>query len=194
MGRGFSRQKKMQKFALQVQQMQKEANELISDPEGAFQKLAKPLLAQLQSANYEKNKLSALVCALLEATNGTATIKRGSIDQFQKHRLSILSETSPTDDGTNPDVEITFTYKAEYVEQPPIDQPPVTPEVASVTVEKPEPIGNLSADGMVAGAEDAAAIDAEFAPMATDTAYQEEAKTVVEGFDGVEAPHNEETQ
>jgi hypothetical protein len=137
-GRGFSRQKKMQRYAMEVQRIQKEAKELVDDPEGAFQKMAKPLIAQLQAATYEKNKLSALVCALLESTSGTAVITRGSIDKFQKHRLTIMTETPKDDDGVNPEVQITFSYKAEFVNQPPIDQPQVVPEVASVTVEEPD--------------------------------------------------------
>jgi len=145
MGSGFLRRRKMAQIQTQVQEMQKQTEQMVNDPDGAFQRMAKPLIAQLQSATFEKNKLSALVCALLEAQGGTAVVKRGSIDQFQRHRLTILSETNPEDDGINPDVDISFSYRAEFVPQNPIDQPPaeavavdqapVVPEVASVTVE-----------------------------------------------------------
>jgi hypothetical protein len=125
----------MAEIAKQVQKMQDESKQLVEDPEGAFQRMAKPLIAQLQAATYEQNKLSALVCALLEAQGGTATIKRGAIDQFQKHRLTILSETVPEDDGASPDVEITFTYKAEFV-----DLPPTAPDAAPILESKENPI------------------------------------------------------
>jgi hypothetical protein len=124
MGAGFLRRKKIAKMAAEVQQMREETQRLVEDPGGAFQKMAKPLLTQLQAATYEKNKLSALVCALLEASGGTVVIKRADIDQFQRHRITILSETNPEDDGVNPEVAITFSYRAEFVPQPPIDQPP----------------------------------------------------------------------
>ena len=98
MGKGFLRRRKMAQMQTAVQQMQKDSQELINDPEGAFQKLAKPLIAQLQAATYEKNKLSALVCALLETQGGKVAILRGGVDKFQKHRLTILTETPTEDD------------------------------------------------------------------------------------------------
>ena len=152
MGSGFLRRRKMLQYQTQVAEMQKQTNEIISDPEGAFQKMAKPLIAQLQAATYEKNKLSALVSALLEAQGGSAVIKRSQIDQFQRHRITILTETPEGDDGANGDIPITFTYRAEFVApdgavQPPVAPPtenivtdePVVPEVASVIVDVPEP-------------------------------------------------------
>ena len=155
MGRGFLRRRKMAQYADQVKAMQEETNKIISDPEGAFQRMAKPLISQLQSATYEKNKLSALVCALLETSGGTATIKRGQIDQFQKHRITILTETPEGDDGANGDIPITFTYRAEFVApdgqvQPPVEAPTepvvldenetVIPEVAAVIVDAQAPV------------------------------------------------------
>jgi len=137
MGAGFLRRRKMAQYADQVKQMQEETNKIISDPEGAFQRMAKPLIAQLQSATYEKNKLSALVCALLETTSGTATIKRGDIDRFQRHRLTVLTETPEGDDGENPEVLITFTYKAEFVNDPAAQVPPPPTEPVAVETEQP---------------------------------------------------------
>lgn len=125
MGKGILRRIKMAKIAKEVEEMRKQTEELVNDPEGAFQKMAKPLIAQLQSATYEKNKLSALVCALLEAQGGQVVVKRKAIDQFQQHRLTILTEAPETDDGVNPEADLTFTYKAEFVNQPPITQPPL---------------------------------------------------------------------
>jgi hypothetical protein len=134
MGKGILRRRKVAQMQAAVVQMQKDSQELINDPEGAFQKLAKPLIAQLQAATYEKNKLSALVCALLEAQGGKVAILRGGVDKFQKHRLTILTETPTEDDGVNPEIPITFSFTAEEVQEQPINQPPVQPEVASVDV------------------------------------------------------------
>jgi hypothetical protein len=141
MGAGWLRRKKLLAAQQTAQQMIEQTNKLINDPEGAFQQMAKPLIAQLQQATYEKNKLSALVVALLEATGGTATIKRGDIDRFQRHRITVLTETPEGDDGENPEIPITFTYKAEFVAQPPIDQPPSTePVVAEPIAAEPGPL------------------------------------------------------
>lgn len=125
MGSGFRRRIKMSRIAAHVKQMEEEAKRLVSDPEGSFQKMAKPLIAQLQTLSAQQNKLSALVCALLENGGGSISLKRGAIDRFQQHRLTILSEAPEGDDGENPETPITFTYKAELVEQPPIDRPAI---------------------------------------------------------------------
>ena len=113
MGKGILRRRKMALYAEQVRRMQEDTQKIIADPEGAFHKMAQPLLAQLKSAQYEKSKLSALVCALLEARGGSAAVVRAELDRFQNHRITILSEPPEGDDGVNPDAEITFTYKAE---------------------------------------------------------------------------------
>lgn len=124
MGKGILRRRKMAQIAKEVETMREQTQQLVSDPEGAFQRMAKPLIAQLQAATYEQNKLSALVCALLEARGGLVAVKRGDIDRFQNHRLTILSEAPPDDDGIKPDVELTFTYRAEVVNPPtPVENP-----------------------------------------------------------------------
>lgn len=130
MGSGFRRRIKMSRIAAQVKQMEEETKRLITDPEGSFQKMAKPLVAQLQTLSAQQNKLSALVCALLENSGGSVSLKRGAIDRFQQHRLTVLSEAPEGDDGENPETLITFTYKAEFVEQPPSDPP--APKIAEV--------------------------------------------------------------
>lgn len=141
MGKGILRRRKVAQMQAAVEQMQKDSQELINDPEGAFQKLAKPLIAQLQAATYEKNKLSALVCALLESQGGKVAILRGGIDKFQKHRITILTETPTEDDGVNPEIPIMFSFSAEEVQQPPINQPPVQPEV---TVVEPPSVADVA--------------------------------------------------
>lgn len=112
MGSGFSRNKKMQKAILAMNQMQQQATSLVNDPQGSFQKIAQPLIAQLQSAQYEKNKLSALVCALLEASGGTVTLKRSSLDQFQNKTITIKTLGPDGDDGVNPDADLVFSFTA----------------------------------------------------------------------------------
>ncbi len=129
MGKGILRRRKMSQMAEQVRHMREDTQKIIADPEGAFQKMAKPLLAQLESSRYEKNKLSALVCALLEAQGGKVTIVRSALDRFQNHRITVLSEPPEGDDGINPDAVITFTYEAKPVEsqQSTTSVPPTEP-------------------------------------------------------------------
>lgn len=131
MGKGFLRRRK-------VFQMQQEMQKMVSDPEGSFQKMAKPLLEELQkaqkelqTANYQQNRLSALICALIKQNGGSVTLKRKDTDQFAGQQLTILHESLTTDDGVDPEVDITFTFEAKPVEQvqpvPPEDiQPPIT--------------------------------------------------------------------
>src|SRR5208282_4819780 len=108
MGKGILRRIKMAKIAKEVEEMRKQTEELVSDPGGAFQKMATTIITQLQSATYEKNKLCALICALLENAGGSVIIKRKAIDQFQQHRLTILTEGPQDDDGVNPEAGLTF--------------------------------------------------------------------------------------
>ncbi len=107
MGKGYLRRIKLARMATQAQEMQK----ALADPEGAFQKLAKPLFADLEAARFQQNRLSALVCALIDRAGGQVVVKRKETEKFGGQRVNIFHQTSDADDGTDPEVDITFTYE-----------------------------------------------------------------------------------
>jgi hypothetical protein len=131
MGSGFTRRKKMFEAQQTVQQLHQQLQEVVMDPEGAFQKMAAPLIQQVEKSKLSESRLSALVCALLLAQGGKAIITRGTIEQFREMRVSIMTETSAEDDGKNLDEPITFSYKAEPIEASNPEASPVTPSVPS---------------------------------------------------------------
>jgi len=118
MGSGFSRRKKMMEAQQTVHQLHQQLQEVVMDPEGAFQKMAAPLIQQVEQSKQSERRLSALACALLQSQGGSVVIPRGVIEQFQGMRVYILTETPTEDDGKSLDVPITFTYKAEPIETP----------------------------------------------------------------------------
>lgn len=113
MGSGFARRKKMFQAQQSMQVMQKQLQDLVMNPEGAFQKMAAPLLQELETRKQSERRLSALACALLQAQGGNVVVNRGTIEQFQGKQIYILTDTPADDDGVNPDCPITFSYTAE---------------------------------------------------------------------------------
>jgi len=142
MGSGFLRRRKLAQLQTAVAEMKKQTDEILNDPESAVSKMTAPLVKQLQQAMYQQNRLSALVCAILDQNEGKLVVKRGAIERFQGHRLMILNETPDTDDGVNPETDITFSYRAEILpkQEMPQNQPLLTasqgiaPEVPATQV------------------------------------------------------------
>ena len=121
MGKGYLRRIKLARMAAQAAEMQR----ALADPEGAFQKLAAPLIAELNEARYQGNRLSALVCALIDQNGGQVVVKRKETEKFGGKRLTVMHQTSAEDDGADPEVEITFTYTSEPVPPPNAAEPAV---------------------------------------------------------------------
>jgi hypothetical protein len=135
MGHGFLRRRKLAQFQQAVNAMKKQTDEILNDPNSAVNKMVAPLLQQLQQAKYTQNRLSALVAAIIEQTpENQIVLKRGAIEKFQGHRIIIHNQTPETDDGTDPEVEIIFTSRAELLPEDQRDpQPALTADIPQPT-------------------------------------------------------------
>jgi hypothetical protein len=166
---GYLRQKNaMKRQSLEraipyIESLEKENEALRGDPNtyiGQF-------IGQFREMYSQNSRLSVLAAALIKRLNGKVTLTKEEMTAFENNRINIKWELPEGVEKIEDAAEYVFSYELQPVQQP------GAPQAATVVAtETPEhiavedvvnPVGNDSADGLIAGAEHAAELEAEAA-------------------------------